>query len=223
MDVLLAWVEVWKMGNSLVLHDIRVLLLGQDTSRIILSRQCCTVMCFGFESLPYCCIVALSSLQSATSCVIPLLPCKRGKTKRGVLVSVWAREETSLRWRLWMISVVNETEVCDLSVLMAFSVSLLTDTPFCSRLWQHLWKTTQSTWFHQCSRSCPSSGTPLRKVLLYILGSEWVWLESNETSSVSYPVMTWLLEEHNTWSALPCQTKQDTSVTSGGSIRFLLA
>lgn len=60
-------------------------------------------------------------------------------------------------------------------------------------------------------------------MLLYILGSEWISLESNETNSVSYPLMISLLEKHNTWSALPCQTKQDLSVTSGGSIKFLLA
>lgn len=36
--------------------------------------------------------------------------------------------------RLWMISVVNETAACDLSMLMAFPVSLLTDTLFGSRL-----------------------------------------------------------------------------------------
>lgn len=172
------------MSSSLILHDIRVLFLGQDTSRIIVSSQCCTVMCFGFESLSYHHIVALSSLQSDTCCVIPLLPCKRGNTKRGMLVSVWARE--GIVWsevkgnlsdrKTLMFSVVNETAACDLSVLVAFPVSLLTDTLFGSRLWQHLWKTTQSTWFHQCSRSCPSSGTPWRKVLLYILGSEWIWM-----------------------------------------------
>lgn len=122
-----------------------------------------------------------------------------------------------------MLSVVNETAACDLSVLMVFPVSLLTDTLFHSRLWQHLWKTTQSTWFHQCSRSCPSSGTPWQKVLLYILGTDWISLESNQTSSVSYPLMTQLLEKHNTWSALPCQTKWDLSVTSRGFVKFFFS
>lgn len=56
------------MSSSLILHDIRVLFLGQDTSRIIVSSQCCTVMCFGFESLSYHHIMALSSLQSDTLC-----------------------------------------------------------------------------------------------------------------------------------------------------------
>lgn len=91
--------EVWKMGSSLVLHYIRVLFLGQDTCGIIVSRQC-TVLCSGFESLFYHRITALSSLQSATCCVIPLLPCKRGNTKRGVL-EVFERGDCAVRSERW--------------------------------------------------------------------------------------------------------------------------
>lgn len=37
---------------------------------------------------------------------------------------------SGVRGSLWIVSVVNETAACDLSVLMAFPVSLLTDNSF---------------------------------------------------------------------------------------------
>lgn len=222
MDVLLAWVEVWKMGSSLVLHFIRVLFLGQTLPGLLYpgsAAQWCAL------DLSHCLTTALWHCLHSRVPHLVLSLCFPAKEKTPRKVSWWVFEqekglcgqewEEAFGWSQLLMKQQPVIWVCWWLSQFLFWLIIL----FGSRLWQHLWKTTQSTWFHQCSRSCPSSGTPSQKVLLYILGSECVYLESNETNSV----MTWLLEKHNSWSALPCQTKQELSVPSGGSIKFLFA
>ena len=92
-DVLLACVEVWEIGCGLVLLDIRVHFVGQDSFQVVIvSRQCCTSDCSLYRTTK---LLNCLHFQSCTSCVIPLLPCKRANTKRGLFVRVRAREGTA--------------------------------------------------------------------------------------------------------------------------------
>ena len=241
--VLVAWVEVWEIGCGLVLLGIRVHFLGQDSFQVVItSRQCCAVMYFWLESLtlpPNDCVVFVSRVVDL---VLPLgVPAKeqiRGGAclsevmqERGLPGWGW-EEETLVAGRHWIISVVNETAARDLCGGWWFSLALLLiGILFCCRLWQHLWKTTRSTWFRQCSRSCPLSGTPLQKAPPYILCSEWLELEQSKVNSLM-PSNDWnTAEGHGTrHSQVPqmgvgiCGVNvPGISGTSGGSSKFLLA
>lgn len=81
---LFACVGVWEIGCDLVLLDIRVHCLGQDSFQVVIvSRQCCAVMCFWSESIPFHQIIALSSFPELYTSCYPFVSLQKSKYEEG--------------------------------------------------------------------------------------------------------------------------------------------